>query len=495
MQERATSAIGRSFSLILPCYNLGGSIYSNIQIVRNYLEKHFDFFEIIVVNDGSTDNTREELLRAKQDLGIYLISYSENKGKGYAVRQGVSRARHDIIGFLDADLAIPVYELERFVESIVQGNDLVIASRLRPGGRVVIPVLQHRRFMERVFRYLRVAIIGGAQVKDTQCGCKVFASKVKENIFPYMRVNRFAFDAELIFLALQKKYHIKEISITLQNPRVSSIRLIRDSLTMLRDLFRIRWAYLQNLYREVTLEKVLEHPSSQLAFDDFGITKEVNARILELAEALPHSRVAVMMNGQFSEEDKARLACSQVSIDVHLDRHTKAWVSPDKSVWIRIGAFLKEALYEKDTIAIEQVWIEQIEEFRNRFGRLPQALNTHEHVHFFPQYFQALLRVAKKFEINEIRFAHSGTKNHGVVAWVLNVLRWWNRRVFQKSGYQTSKYLLSWDWFYTSRNPQAQIERYLQEGTTEIVFHVAHEKEYWLLKKTIAKIKANQKEK
>ncbi len=241
---------GIYFSVILPCYNLEKTIYQNIQRIAAYLEKTGSTFEIITVNDGSIDGTLEELLRAERDLGIQVVTYEKNHGKGYAVRQGVSLAHGEITGFLDADLAIPAEELGKFITSIQKGNNLAIASRLHPDVQVKIPVLWYRLFMERIFRYLRIFIIGGSQVKDTQCGCKVFDSRIKDAIFPYMKIDRFAFDAELIYLALKKNYRIEEIPITLQNPATSSIRIVEDSLIMLRDLFRVKWYSLTGQYRK-----------------------------------------------------------------------------------------------------------------------------------------------------------------------------------------------------------------------------------------------------
>ena len=237
-------------SVVLPCYNLEKTIYQNTKRITEYLKKSGNTFEVIAINDGSLDDTSEELFRAQRDLGIQVITYTKNRGKGYAVRKGVAASRGEITGFLDADLAIPIEELDQFIQSIKRGSNLAIASRLHPEVRVKIPVLWYRLFMERIFRYLRIFIIGGSRVKDTQCGCKVFDKEVKDRLFPYMKIERFAFDAELIFLALRSGYKIEEVPITLQNPTTSSIRIIKDSLIMLRDLFCIRWYSLSGQYKK-----------------------------------------------------------------------------------------------------------------------------------------------------------------------------------------------------------------------------------------------------
>jgi hypothetical protein len=102
--------------------------------------------------------------------------------------------------------------------------------------------------MEKVFRILRIIIIDAHKVKDTQCGFKVFTRRAMLDIFPYLTVDRFAFDSEVIFLAQKRRYEIKELPITLQNPTVSSVRIYSDSINMFLDLLRIRWNGLTGRY-------------------------------------------------------------------------------------------------------------------------------------------------------------------------------------------------------------------------------------------------------
>lgn len=243
----------RSISVIIPCFNEGKTIYDNIKKINNYLLDKFDAYEIIVVNDGSRDNIRDELERAKKDFSevpLLVINNETNVGKGKVVREGFLRGQYEIRMFLDADLAIPIEELEKFVTEIEKGSDLVIASRFVPGLKIVKPVLWHRKFMERVFRIMRMVIINNYTIKDTQCGFKVFRREAAMDIFPILRVRRFAFDAEIIHIATIRKYKIKELPITLQNPTVSSIRIISDSWNMFLDLIRIRMNSLKGGYKK-----------------------------------------------------------------------------------------------------------------------------------------------------------------------------------------------------------------------------------------------------
>lgn len=474
----------QSLSLILPCYNLEKTIYQNIKTVHEYLASQFVEYQIIVVNDGSLDDTQVELEKARANFGITVVHYLENRGKGYAVRQGVARAKHGVVGFLDADLIIPMYELKVFVESIESGHDLAIASRLRPGGRVSIPVLQHRLLMEKAFRLFRVMIIGVSAVRDTQCGCKFFTKAVAQDLFSVMRVNRFSFDAELIFLAQQRAYRIKEIPITLQNPVPSSVRILRDSLAMFRDLFLIRWFDMRGYYQPVSKENQpwWENKNCRIAFDDFGLSQKTNTNILTLVSRLPQARVAVLMNGAFTENEKEQLIASKVILDIHLDRDTHLNIHTKTSFILRIVRFLGS---RKQPKAVAHMWRQQLEEFRLTFGKYPEALTTHEHVHFFPSYFRELLTVAKEVGIRDIRLAKHASRNYTPVAWTLNILRLMNQKSFQKSGLRTTDYLLSWDWLASLAHPHEEIDSCLQLGSTEIVFHLEHEDEFTFLQQLI----------
>jgi len=229
-------------SVITPCFNEGKNIRKNIKRINDYLKQRFDFYEIIAVNDGSRDNTAEELAALQREIGLKIIDNAENQGKGGTVRDGMlaSDEKSEIVMFLDSDLGIPVEELDKFIEEIKNGYDIVIASRFVPGLKIVRPVQLHRRLMEKAFRLIRMMITNNWNVKDTQCGFKVFRREAAMKIFPKITVKRFAFDAEVIFVANKHKYKIKELPIHLQNPPSRSLRIFRDPVNMIWDLLRIR---------------------------------------------------------------------------------------------------------------------------------------------------------------------------------------------------------------------------------------------------------------
>lgn len=229
-------------SVITPCFNEEKDIQKNIKKIDEYLASRFGQYEIIAVNDGSRDNTGQELKKIQKQIGIKIIDNPENQGKGGAVREGILACspENEIVMFLDSDLGIPIEELEKFIKEIKNGHDVVIASRFVPGLKIVQPVQIHRKIMEKIFRLIRMGITNNWNVKDTQCGFKVFKREAAMNIFPRLTVKRWAFDAEVVFVASKYKYKIKELPIHLQNPPSRSLRIFHDPANMVLDLLRIR---------------------------------------------------------------------------------------------------------------------------------------------------------------------------------------------------------------------------------------------------------------
>jgi dolichyl-phosphate beta-glucosyltransferase len=241
--------LNKKISVVIPCFNEGRTIRQNIQKINRYLEENIAAYEIIAVNDGSRDDTLSELQKTQQELPLKIISHPQNEGKGKVVRDGILSSQNELVMFLDADLAIPIEELEKFLAEIDRGYDLVIASRFVPGLKVLRPVLWYRKIMERIFRLLRMLILNNWKVRDTQCGFKVFRASTALKIFPMATVKRFAFDAEIIFIAKKFGYSIKELPVILQNPERSHVRLFRDPLNMFFSLIEIRWNDLARRYK------------------------------------------------------------------------------------------------------------------------------------------------------------------------------------------------------------------------------------------------------
>lgn len=230
-----------SISVVIPCFNEKERIERNIVLINNYLRNNFENYEIIVVDDGSNDGTREKLIKIKNTLNkVKIVFFQQNHGKGFAVTNGMKLAEKEIVLFLDADLAIPIEELPKFIDEINKGMEVAIASRFISGAELISPILFHRKVMEQVFRLIRKIIIGLETIEDTQCGFKVFRKEAAKKIFSKVTIQRFSFDAEILYLAKKYGYRIKEVPIRLHNPLKSHIRLIFDPINMFFGLLKIR---------------------------------------------------------------------------------------------------------------------------------------------------------------------------------------------------------------------------------------------------------------
>jgi len=191
------------------------------------------------VNDGSRDHTADVVRRfARVHRSIRLISYRDNRGKGHAVRTGMMNARGDFLLLCDADQSIPITESEKLFLALEQGTDIAIGSRWLNTALQVKKQPLGRRVASRCFNLLvRTAL--GLEFADTQCGFKAFSSAAAELICRAQRVDRWAFDAELLFLAKKFGLTVSEVPIVCIDDDRSRINLVRDSAAMIRDTLRV----------------------------------------------------------------------------------------------------------------------------------------------------------------------------------------------------------------------------------------------------------------
>lgn len=230
-------------SVIVPCYNEGRMIRKNIHIINKYLKTlNLRDYEIIVVNDGSKDNTLEELKSLSMDLeNCHFLDNGRNRGKGYTVKHGMLSATGDIICFTDADLSTPIQEIKRALEYVLPiSNKIVIGSRSINGSNVEIKQPFYRVFMGKVFSFLANSIVPMGRVIDTQCGFKCFTKQAVQDIFPNQQMDGFSFDVEILHLAKIHNYEIYEMPVTWINDEDSKVDPIKDSISMFRDLWIIR---------------------------------------------------------------------------------------------------------------------------------------------------------------------------------------------------------------------------------------------------------------
>ena len=190
-------------SIIVPVFNEGPNIITNLQLLLTEVERHFSNFEVIVVSDGSTDTTNSRLL-AFRHPGMKPILFEHNAGKGNAVRAGFQRASGDFILFIDGGMEIHPKEIRIFMGLMALYHcDIVIGSKRHPQSQVDYP--WHRRALSAIFQYL-VRALFHVNVTDTQVGIKLFRKPVIDAILPYLEINRYGFDLEILSLAKMKGF-------------------------------------------------------------------------------------------------------------------------------------------------------------------------------------------------------------------------------------------------------------------------------------------------
>ena len=231
-----------AFSVVIPCFNEAARIGETLRMTLDYLSAHAAESELIIVNDGSTDATaaiaRERLKDAK--IETRLLENFPNRGKGAAVRSGLLAARKPIGLFFDADLSTPLGETPKLIEPIANGEvDIAFGSRALDRGLIGIHQPWRREQAGRAFNLL-VRIATGLPFWDTQCGFKAFRLDVCRPILEAARLDGFAFDVELLYLAQRVGLRIREIPVRWNHAEGSKVSFFRDSLRMLREVIALR---------------------------------------------------------------------------------------------------------------------------------------------------------------------------------------------------------------------------------------------------------------
>src|SRR5712691_10375365 len=230
------------FSIVIPCFNEQGRIGETLRVTLDYLAANAPESELIVVNDGSTDATAA-IAREKLDgatIQTRLLENFPNRGKGAAVRSGLLAAREPIGLFFDADLSTPLGETPKLIEPIANGEiDIAFGSRALDRGLIGIHQPWRREQAGRAFNLL-VRIATGLPFWDTQCGFKAFCLDVCRPILEAARIEGFAFDVELLYLAHRAGLRLREIPVRWNHAEGSKIRFIHDSLRMLREVIELR---------------------------------------------------------------------------------------------------------------------------------------------------------------------------------------------------------------------------------------------------------------
>jgi len=236
-------------SVIIPAYKEEKRIPNTLKEIDKYLSQQNYCYEILVVNDGSPDKTAgvaRSLVPSIKNLKV--TGYEKNQGKGYAVRFGMMEAKGKYCLFTDADNSTSIDQMEKMWPQFEAGFDVVIGSR-DVGGAVSDPPQPWIRnaVTGQAFKLLRKIIVGLWDIEDSQCGFKAFKKSVAEKILPLCRINRFAFDPEMLLLAKRAGYKIKEIPVYWKNDLDSKVKF-NSMVKMGIDLLVIRLNLIKGNY-------------------------------------------------------------------------------------------------------------------------------------------------------------------------------------------------------------------------------------------------------
>jgi dolichyl-phosphate beta-glucosyltransferase len=237
--DSATDAI--KITVIIAAYNEETRICPSLLKVSEYLCTNQLKHEIIVVDDGSSDATSRVVeALASRIRNLKIIRYPVNRGKGYALRQGVLASKGTLLLLTDADLSTPIEELQKLSTFIIEKKcEIAIGSRALSSSEIIVKQPWLRQKMGKVFnKIIRALVLDG--FSDTQCGFKLFSGDIARQLFREAQIDRFAYDVEILALAKKNGYKVSEVPVKWINSFDSKVNPFFDSLQMLKDIFKIR---------------------------------------------------------------------------------------------------------------------------------------------------------------------------------------------------------------------------------------------------------------
>lgn len=227
-------------SIVVPAYDEAERLGPTLRRILDDLARREKAAEVLVVDDGSEDGTAE-VARGFAAEGVRLLVHGTNRGKGAAVRTGLAASRGRRVLITDADLSTPIEDLD-VLEPHLADAELVLGSRAVAASRITERQPFYREWMGRTFNLL-VRAAGVRGVRDTQCGFKLVDGEAARRLAAVMTVDRFAYDVEMVYLARRLGYRIREVGVRWANSPDSRVHPVFDSLSMLRDLLRMRWRH------------------------------------------------------------------------------------------------------------------------------------------------------------------------------------------------------------------------------------------------------------
>lgn len=235
-------------SIVIPAYNESARIDATLREVVECVRAKGWNAEVIVVNDGSTDTTAQQVLQFAQTAPeVRLLENPGNHGKGYSVRNGLLKAQGDIVMFTDADLSAPIAEAELLFAAIGSGADIAIGSRWLDRSRQVHRQPLYRQFFGRCFNLVTRTVMG-LGFRDTQCGFKAFTRAAAQTVFQLQTIEGWGFDPEILFIANKRHLRVDEVPVTWGHDERTRISYLRDGFHMLREMAMIRWNALMGRY-------------------------------------------------------------------------------------------------------------------------------------------------------------------------------------------------------------------------------------------------------
>jgi len=237
------------YSIIIPAYNEAARIAPTLEKILAHAAQQGWQAEILVVNDGSRDNTAEVVREwAQRNPAVKLVENPGNRGKGYSVRNGMLHAQGDILLFSDADLSSPIYEAGKLLAALENGAEVAIGSRWVNRALQIEKQPLHRQFFGRIFN-LALRIVLNLKQKDTQCGFKAFTRRAADAIFPRQRIERWGFDPELLFLAHRLGFKVAEVPVEWAHDDRSKIHPLKDGIKMFFEMLKVRWNSITGKYK------------------------------------------------------------------------------------------------------------------------------------------------------------------------------------------------------------------------------------------------------
>lgn len=235
-------------SIIIPAYNEANNIKNTLSEIRDYIKSRAFDCELIIVDDGSTDDTYELALSGSSFFANFRVLKNENnKGKGYSVKRGILSAKGEHVLFMDADNSTSIYEFDKFLPYLKEGYDAVIASRRLEDSIVEEPQPLIRAKMGQFYIFL-AKIILGLNMSDFNCGFKVFLARRARFMFELQKMDDWSFDVEILFLINKYGLRIKEVPVRWIHKSGSKVRPVKDAIRSFLSVIKIKLNDLRRLY-------------------------------------------------------------------------------------------------------------------------------------------------------------------------------------------------------------------------------------------------------